>query len=212
MRELMTLSLAHASGRYARKPRWLRWLAVPYSVLNLPTTAAYIARGELFVSGTGTSVVMTGQQSRRMPLGVLLLTVLGTLVFAVAVPALFAVGAFLAPPLPGLLLRIAFFAVYLVAVASCVVLVFPLARPRDEKAAIARLGGERPIVRLHDLARAPRDDKGAGVRLLGDIIRDPRFAGTTIVATAAHETLARRYEAAGMSRFQPDSLTVYRNA
>jgi uncharacterized membrane protein YphA (DoxX/SURF4 family) len=212
MRELLHVSVAHAAGSYARKPKRLRWLAYPYAVLNLGVVAEWIGRGELFLAGAGTVVVMSPRSGRRSPRPAHVLVIAAILALTFAVPCAAAVLAVLAPAPLALPLIATMLLAYLLLVASYVVLALPSPRARDEKAAESALAAERRVVRLHDLVRSPDDARGSGLALLAGILRDPRFAGSAIVATAAHENLARRYEAAGMTRFRPGSLTVFRRA
>ena len=208
MSELLRVTWAQASGRYARRPVWLRWLAAPFAVMTLGQVAPWISRGEIFATAGGTAVVMTPHRHRRTGALALLVATAVLLVMIVLIPAALVTLSLILPGSAGTALQWVGAVYYVVLVASGLLVTFPIVSDRDEKAAIAALASQHPVVRLHDLVRAPADEKGTGVVLLADIIRDPRFAGTAIVATAAHETLARQYVEAGMTRFAPGSLTV----
>jgi len=209
MGELFRLTWAQASGRYARRPGMLRWLAFPFAVMTLGQVAPWISRGELFTTGSGTAVVMTSVDARRRAGALALLVAAAVLLMMIVViPAALVTLSLFLPLAAGEAVQWVGAAYFAVIIASGLVVTFPIVSERDEKAAIASLKRQRRVVRLHDLVRAPADERGTGVVLLADVIRDPRFTGTAIIATAAHESLARQYVEAGMTRFAPGSLTV----
>jgi hypothetical protein len=207
-RDIPRLALAHAAGVYARRPSWMRALVYPYALTAAFTLIGRVGREEVFVLGKGTSVVMTPERPRRAPAwaGLLLLAsysmtvVVGPIVVATAAVL---VGGWLQ------VLGTSAVILYLGALIAAPLMAAPLRRPRRQQvAAMRRIAASGSVVRLHDLVRHPADPRGTGVRLLGATIREPRFAGATIIATAASERLAGRYVEAGMDRLSPESMTV----
>lgn len=204
-RDTWSLAWAHAVAVFRHRPRFLRWMAPIFTVGIVPTMAGWVERRELYAAGVGTTVCMTPTSGRRRAgsrdtIGVIVLV----LFFAAVAAELFIFDSSVIAE---------------AGVVCCVAIMISMAaakgfgrRRSDQRAAIAQFRREATVVVLHDLCRPDPDPRNLGTDLLATVIRDRDFEGSVIVATAAVEKLAARYVEAGMTRFAPDSLTVYYRA
>jgi hypothetical protein len=201
-RDLWALSWAQSQAVFRYRSRFLRWLSVFYAIDVATQMADWIGRGEVSITGVGTNVVMTpAGRAKRIPANVFII--------AVVIVALVDVLIYFERVTVGTwFVAVVFIAVALLLVVAAFVVFYKQRGHSDEKAAIRELSQFGPVIRLHNLARPDADPRDLGTALLASIINDPRYAGTVVVATAAVDTLADRYEEAGMTRFTPTSRTV----
>lgn len=188
----IAVSRALATSRY--RSTVLVYGSMPCTVLQV---FAQIGRAEVWVTGGGTSVVMTQTRSRRRPSRS---DALSITVFFVAIVAL-GVAAGAATWRGGIsgALTLA-----LLIVAGTAVLAPPLALAavsrRRQGVALARPGTSGRVIRLHDLVRHPADPAGTGTALLRQVITHSRYSADTVVAVAATPRLADLYSTTGLTR------------
>lgn len=201
LRDVPRLAVAHTAAVAARRPRAVRLLIWPALIATALQMVGQVGRGEVLITGHGSSVVLTPTAGRRRtPIRAIATAALAYVLFVLVTPLAVAMTAALLGGLAAIV-GVLGAAVYLLAIGGSPLLAV---RGRGRRAGahpaeVALPAADGPVVRLHDLVRDPRDPAGTGVALLHAVIREPRFDAATIITTAATGPLADAYRAAGMT-------------
>lgn len=209
LRDVPRIAVGHTAALAARRPSGVRWLIWPAVLATALQLIGQVGRGEVFTAGHGSSVVMTPTTARRTPVHATVTAVVAYLLVVIVIPlSVTAITIMIGGPVDTV--GVLGTGIYLLALAAGPLLAATgRSRRHGAHPATAAL---RPSagVRLHNLARDPRDPAGTGVALLHEVIRNPQFGASTIITTAASSRLADAYRAAGMTLLPGSVSTLYR--
>lgn len=195
--DVWRVAVGHSRAVAARSRRPARRLLLLAPVVTALRLIGPVGRGEVWMCGVGTSVVLTVDPPRRTPARIALLSVAAHVAVLVAAPVvLTVVTAGIAGPAAavGPIVAIGWLAAVLLPLLATV------RRSRHADAVpLIRAGRSGRTVRLHDLARHPGDPAGTGTGLLAVMLMGPAYRDDTVVTVAASRRLAELYAASGMT-------------